>query len=190
MGRERFLNGEVVFLSEIESSDAALFIRVMDDEEVRVLARSRRDVMNDGNVTKMLENLQRREEGFVVHRKDDGSAIGYALILDRDEYNREASLAISIAGEENRGKGFGRDAMKLLLKHAFIDLNLESVYLSAYEYNRRALGLYESLGFKPAGRRRHSRIIGNKIYDEIILDMIAAEYFSLYGDAEMGKYGL
>jgi RimJ/RimL family protein N-acetyltransferase len=190
MGRERFLEGEVVFLSEIESSDAALFIRVMDDEEVRVLARSRRDVMNDGNVVKMLENLQRREEGFVVHRRDDGSAIGYALILDRDEYNREASLAISIAGEENRAKGFGRDAMRLLLKHAFIDLNLESVYLSAYEYNRRALGLYESMGFKPVGRRRHSRIIGNKIYDEIILDMIAAEYFSLYGDAEMEKYKL
>lgn len=190
MGKERFLEGEVAFLSEIDSSDAALFMRVMDDEEVRVLARSRRDVMNEANTAKMLENLQRHEEGFVVHRRDDGLAIGYALILDRDEYNREASLAISIAGEENRGKGFGRDAMKLLLKHAFIDLNLESVYLSAYEYNRRALRLYESLGFKLVGKRRHSRIIGNRIYDEIILDMIAAEYFALYGDAEMEKYKL
>ncbi|MHB9004905.1 MAG: GNAT family N-acetyltransferase, partial [Coriobacteriia bacterium] len=84
----------------------------------------------------------------------------------------------------------GQDAIKLLLKHAFINLNLESVYLGVYEYNKAAIHVYEKVGFKFVGKRRHSRIIGNRIYDEVLMDMIAEEYFALYGDAEMETYGI
>ena len=190
MNVTKFLVGEKVYLSEIRSEDSEVFIRIMNEEDARILARSRRDVMNDANAKGMVENLQKHEEGFIIRRVADDEAIGYGLLMDKDLYNREAMLAITIGDRENRGKGFGQDAIKLLLKHAFIDLNLESVHLGVYEYNETAIHVYEKVGFKLVGKRRHSRIIGNRIYDEVLMDMIAEEYFALYGDAEMEKYGL
>ncbi len=186
----KFLEGEKVYLSEIRSEDIEVFVRIMNTEDARILARSRRDVMNDANAKEMVENLQKREEGFIIRRVADDEAIGYGLLMDRDEYNREAMLAITIGDARDRGRGFGREAIRLLLKHAFIDLNLESVFLGVYEYNAAAIHVYEKAGFKYVGKRRHSRIVGNRIYDEVIMDMIAEEYFPLYGDAEMKKYGL
>jgi len=190
MNATKFLSGEKVYLSEIRAEDSEVFIRIMNEEDARILARSRRDVMNDANVKGMLENLQKHEEGFIIRRVADEEAIGYGLLMDKDLYNREAMLAITIGGRENRGKGFGQEAIKLLIKHAFIDLNLESVYLGVYEYNEAAIRVYEKVGFKFIGKRRHSRIIGNRIYDEVLMDMIAEEYFALYGEAELDAYGI
>jgi RimJ/RimL family protein N-acetyltransferase len=190
MNPEKFLEGEKVYLSTVKTEDMALFIKVMNTEDVRILARSRRDVMNEANAGEMMENLMKREECFIIRRNADDEAIGYGLLMDRDEYNREVMLGVSIGDKGDRGKGYGEDAIKLLLKHAFIDLNMESVHLGVYEYNKVAIRAYEKVGFKFAGRRRHARIIGNKFYDEIVMDIVSEEYFTLYGDKEMEKFGL
>jgi RimJ/RimL family protein N-acetyltransferase len=186
----RFLKAEHVYLSPAMSSDVELFIRSMNDETARMFARSRRDVMNDLNSKDMMERLLKHDEAFVVRSASDDAGIGYALILDRDQLNREAMLSITLGEEKNRGKGYGTEAMILLLEHAFINLNLESVYLGVYEYNKRAIKLYDKLGFKLVGRRRHSRIIGSRIYDEFIMDMISDEYFQMYGNTALENLSL
>jgi RimJ/RimL family protein N-acetyltransferase len=184
----RALEGEQIYLTPVGSNDIETFMVFMNDEEVRILARSRRDVLNEYNTKEMVEKLQKYEESFLICRQDTHEKIGYALIMDRDEYNREASIALVIGKKENRGKGFGEEALKLLLKHGFINLNLESMHLGVYEYNETAIKLYEKVGFKWVGKRRNAKIIGNRKYDEVIMDMIADEYFALYGDQEMSKY--
>ncbi|MHB9004906.1 MAG: GNAT family N-acetyltransferase, partial [Coriobacteriia bacterium] len=88
--------GEKVYLSEIRSEDSEIFIRIMNEEDARILARSRRDVMNDANAKAMVENLQKHEEGFIIRRVADEEAIGYGLLMDKDLCNREAMLAITI----------------------------------------------------------------------------------------------
>jgi RimJ/RimL family protein N-acetyltransferase len=171
------------------TSDVEIFMRCMNEETARMFARSRRDVMNDLNSREMLERLLKHDEAFIVRTVADDRAIGYALILDRDQLNREAMLSITLGEEEDRGKGYGTEAMLLLLEHSFLSLNLESVYLGVYEYNKRAVHLYEKIGFKLVGRRRHSRIIGSRIYDEFVMDMISDEYFQLYGNKALARLG-
>jgi len=185
-----FLEGKNVFLSPVMLDDASFIMDCMNNDEVRILARSRRDVINEANIKGIVEDLQKNREGFIVWKKIEQERIGYGLLLDQDQYNREAMLAISLGKAENRGKGYGSEAIELLLKHGFINLNLESIYLGVYEYNVSAIKAYEKVGFKYVGKRRHSRIIGNRIYDEIIMDMISEEYFQLYGNEEMNKYNL
>jgi RimJ/RimL family protein N-acetyltransferase len=179
----RFLSGERVYLSPAMSTDSEIFLRGMNDPTARLFARSRRDAMNDLNTKDMLERLMKHDECFVIRLMEDDTGIGYVLILDRDLLNREAMLAITICDEKDRGKGMGMEAMILLLEHAFVNLNLESVYLGVYAYNSRAKKLYEKLGFKPVGIRRHSRIVGDAVYDECVMDMIASEYFERYGNS-------
>jgi len=190
MGNIRVLESEKVYLSPIGMDDVYMFMFFMNKEDVRVLARSRRDLLNELNTKEMVEKLLKQEESFLIYRKDNDEKIGYALIMDRDEYNREASIALVIGKKENRGKGFGKDAMLLLLKHGFINLNLESMFLGVYEYNKSAIALYEHLGFKLVGKRRNAKILGNKKYNEVIMDLISEEYFELYGKKEMESYGI
>ncbi|MEW6548214.1 MAG: GNAT family protein [Spirochaetota bacterium] len=178
-----FSRGEKVYLSPAMISDADIFMRGMNDPSARLFARSRRDAMNDLTTKEMLERLMKHDECFVVRRSSDDAGIGYVLILDRDQLNREAMLAITICDEKDRGKGYGEEAMRLLLDHAFVNLNLESVYLGVYSYNLRAKKLYEKLGFRLVGLRRHSRIVGDAVYDEYVMDMIASEYFGRYGNS-------
>jgi len=182
MSASKFYESERIYLSPIESDDIEFFIESMNDEDVRILARSRRDVMNEVNAKEMVEDLQKNEEGFIIRRKDGDERIGYGLIVDHDMYNRQASLALVIGKRENRGMGFGGEAIKLLMKHAFVDLNLESLYLSVYEYNKPAIRLYEKVGFKFVGKRRNAVIVGNRRCDEVIMDMLADEYFAANGD--------
>ena len=115
MSASKFYESERIYLSPIESDDIEFFIESMNDEDVRILARSRRDVMNEVNAKEMVEDLQKNEEGFIIRRKDGDERIGYGLIVDHDMYNRQASLALVIGKRENRGMGFGGEAIKLLM---------------------------------------------------------------------------
>jgi RimJ/RimL family protein N-acetyltransferase len=190
MNESMFLEGENIYLNPIKSDDVQSVMKFMNNENIRILARSRRNVMNESNTKTMIENMQKNEEAFIIYKKINDEKIGYALIMDRDEYNREAMIGLSIEDKQNRGKGFGGNAIKLLLKHGFINLNLESVYLGVYEYNVSAIKIYEKIGFKHVGNRRNAKIIGNKKYNEIIMDMVSDEYFELYGNTEMKKLGI
>ena len=190
MNESIFLESESIYLNPIKTDDIEAMIKFMNNENIRVLARSRRDSMNETNTKSMIEDMQKHDEVFMIFNKKNNDKIGYALIMDRDEYNREAMLGLSIEDKENRGKGFGTETIKLLLKHGFINLNLESMYLGVYSHNEYAKKVYEKVGFKYVGRRRNAKIIGNKKYDEIIMDMISDEYFKLYGNDEMEKYGM
>ena len=190
MNQSMFLESENVYLNPITLDDMQAMIKFMNNENIRILARSRRDAMNESNTKSMIEEMQKHDEAFVIYKKADKEKIGYALIADRDEFNREGMIGLSIEDKQNRGKGYGFETIKLLLKHGFINLNLESIHLGVYSYNESAIKVYEKVGFKYVGKRRNAKIIGNKKFDEVIMDMISDEYFKLYGNEEMKKYGM
>ena len=190
MPLNRFMESERLFLTPISIDDVSTFMECMNDESTRILARSRRDEINELNGKEMVERLQKDEEGFIICKKENEKKIGYTLIMDKDQYNREASIALVIGKKEDRGQGFGEETIKMVLKHAFIDLNMESIYLGVYDYNVQAIRLYEKVGFKYVGRRRHAKILGNRMYDEVIMDMVSEEYFRMYGNEEIEKYTL
>jgi len=62
--------------------------------------------------------------------------------------NGTTSLRISIGDRKNWRKGYGRDAMRLILNYAYNELNLHKVGFTVFEYNVGAIALYESLGFQ------------------------------------------
>ena len=90
-----------------------------------------------------------------------------------------AIRGITIGPIENTlhpNKGYGSEAMRLLLRFAFRELGYEKIGLSAYEFNTRALTLYEHLGFQHEARRRRAVYTDGRRWDEIYLGMTRAEY--------------
>jgi len=88
-------------------------------------------------------------------------------------------LGIVIGEKDCWGKGYGQDAVRLLLDYAFNLLNLNSIMLGTFSFNERAIACYKKVGFREIGRRRQARIIGAKRFDAILMDILAEEYESV-----------
>jgi len=187
MDRYMSMAGEKIYLNPIQESDISILANYMNDDHIKLFGRNCGSAIYEKRMKDHLEESQ-KDQVYTIFQKDNNTIVGDISINFIDLYNRSGMLSIVIHGEENRGKGFGKEAILLILKHAFIDINLESVHLGTWEYNKAALHLYEKIGFKFIGRRRNRRIVGNKYYDEIMMDMISKEYFGLYGNEELKKY--
>lgn len=187
MFENRFFEVDQLYLAPVKMEDASLVIRWLNNETNRLMGRNRSDVINKEAGAKILERMMSEEEAFLIYLRDGEKPIGFGGLSGLNLYNRTAELSITIGEANYRGRGYGGETVKLLLKHGFVNLNLESIYLSVYEYNAPAIRLYEKVGFRLAGKRRNAKIIANQKFDEIIMDIIAAEYFERYGNDELIK---
>ena len=117
---------------------------------------------------------------FSILNLETDTAIGRCLLFNIDQVNRQATLGIVIGEKEYWGKGYGQDAIKLLLDYGFNLLNLNSIMLGTFSFNERAQACFGKAGFKEIGRRRQARIIGEKKFDLVLMDMLASEFESPY----------
>jgi RimJ/RimL family protein N-acetyltransferase len=106
--------------------------------------------------------------------------LGRCMLFNVDQVNRKATLGIVIGEKDYWNQGYGQDATRLLLDYAFNLLNLNSVMLGTFAFNQRAINCYKKVGFKEIGRRRQARIIGDKKFDAVLMDILAEEFESVY----------
>ena len=89
-----------------------------------------------------------------VRTLKDDRLIGF-IGLDRDVYpHGDAFVGIGIGERDFWGKGYSTDAMEVILRYAFLELNLRRVSLDTFEYIPRAIHSYEKVGFIHEGRAR------------------------------------
>lgn len=90
--------------------------------------------------------------------------------------NRIGTIGVFIGEEDNRSKGYGAEALKLLLDYGFNYINLNNIMLTVKSFNERAIKCYEKVGFKEFGRRRESYFLNGKYYDDVHMDILASEF--------------
>ena len=86
---------------------------------------------------------------------------------------------IYIGEKEYLGRGYGKEAMIMLLQYCFNDLNMERVTLDYYTGNDAAK-LYIDLGFKYEGLMRNSAKRNNKYFDLHLMSMLRDEYKKIF----------
>jgi len=102
--------------------------------------------------------------------------IGMVGLTHIDYRNKNAEFGrFLIAGEQNRRKGYGSEAVKLILEYAFDHLNLHKVYLDTIENNDAALEFYKKIGFKPEGLKRDHIYKSGKYVDLICMSILRGE---------------
>jgi RimJ/RimL family protein N-acetyltransferase len=99
----------------------------------------------------------RTEIQLAICLKQGDVHIGNIHLTNIDWVARHACLGIFIGVPEHRSKGYGPQALRLLLRHAFRDLGLQRVYLTVLADNPQAIRAYEKCGLVVEGRlRRHA----------------------------------
>jgi ribosomal-protein-alanine N-acetyltransferase len=106
----------------------------------------------------------------------DGSLVGIAFLHAHAPDDRRARFAIGLFAPHLQGKGFGTDATRLVLRHAFDTMGLHRVDLRVLSFNAAAIACYLGCGFVEEGRERESCLIDGEWYDDILMGVLEREF--------------
>jgi RimJ/RimL family protein N-acetyltransferase len=88
-------------------------------------------------------------------------------------------VGIGLGEREYWGKGYGTEAMKIILRYAFTELNLRRVTLDVFEYNQRGVRSYEKAGFAYEGRERGTILREGRRWDLLFMGILREEWLKL-----------
>ncbi|MBO6606827.1 GNAT family N-acetyltransferase [Psychroserpens sp.] len=99
-------------------------------------------------------------------------AIGMIDLFDFDFKNKRAGIGILIKEETNRQKGFGRDALRLLIAYCKSQLALHQLYCNISEGNNLSLKLFKNEGFEIIGLKKDWNYINGAFKNEYLLQIL------------------
>lgn len=166
-----FLTGPKVHLRALERSDLGRCAAWMNDPEITQYLLTGRFAINAAKQEEWFARMNQGEHHAIlaIALNEGGDHIGNCGLHDIDWVDRFATAGIAIGEKSLWGRGFGTEAMELLLSYAFDVINLDRVELSVYEHNVRAHKSYVRLGFVEEGRLRKRRFKGGTWRDEILM---------------------
>jgi RimJ/RimL family protein N-acetyltransferase len=106
----------------------------------------------------------------------DGACIGQCVLFNFDVAAHHCELGIAIGDKEYWGRGYGREAVKLLLDYAFRVRNLRRVWLEVNAANERAIQAYTACGFVEEGRKREHVWLAGRYVDYVIMGVLREEW--------------
>ena len=118
------------------------------------------------------------EKTFIICKKEDLEPIGDISYRNWNKRNRSVEFGIEIGEINERGKGYGFDALYHFLDFLFRFLNVNRVELSTLADNKNAQKLYEKLGFKQIGLFRESSFDArtDDYMDVLYMDLLKREW--------------
>ena len=119
----------------------------------------------------------RDNKAFIIEQYKKVKAHGFLPSNRRNNTGIGKTFEDYIGDEENRGKGYGQEAIRLLLTYAFEYLNLNNIMLGLWSFNTEAYECYKKAGFKEIGRRRECYYLKGVYYDEILMDILQKDWF-------------
>ncbi len=113
---------------------------------------------------------------FMIQTVADGKIIGSVELYVHDWGSRNGWVGIGIGEPEYRGKGYGTEAMQLLLKYAFQGLDLHRVTLNVFAFNPRGIRSYEKAGFRYEGTQREAIHKDDQRWDMIEMGILRDDW--------------
>ena len=174
------LVGDRIYLSPRSMEDAEKFTQWMNDFEVTDYTGRSGQVLTLQGEIEYLEKNSNPEATFAIVTLDEDKLIGTVGLEQINNTNRAATLGIFIGDKEYLSKGYGTEAIRLLLDYGFNYMNLHSINLTVMSFNERAVKCYKKCGFKEVGRMRKNKFVNGAYYDTIIMDILESEFKEIY----------
>jgi RimJ/RimL family protein N-acetyltransferase len=185
------LTGQLVRLAAVNpDADADVIARWSRDSQFWRLAHTQAALPElSKNVGRRLEDRPIDQQGFTIRTLADDRLIGLIGLYTIFWLHREAFMGINIGERAYWGKGYGTDALRVLLRYGFEELNLQRISLSVLEGNERAMRSYEKCGFRLEGRERHAWAYDGRRWDEIFMGLLREEWLVMSNKAGVKKDG-
>jgi RimJ/RimL family protein N-acetyltransferase len=152
------------------------FLRLYEIEPARPLSAAM--------VKKQYEKLEKRMEEekdfyhFMIRAKADDRLLGKAMIQHIEWTNGNGQIRIGIGSAEDRCQGYGSQALKMLVRFGFAELNLFRLTAYVPEYNQAAIALLKKYGFVEEVRRRQALEREGRRWDLLVFGLLKDEWQS------------
>lgn len=184
---ENLFTGKLVRLAGIDPEEVSqFFVQWNRDSEYKRLLDSDPPRLHSTKATKewLEKELDKNIEmyWFAIRTLEDDRLLGDITLSVINWGSRDAFTGIGIGAREFWGKGYGTDAMKLILRYAFTELDLRRVSLNVFEFNKRAIRSYEKVGFRLEGRERKVMQREGRRWDIIDMGILHEEWMVKNGN--------
>lgn len=172
--------GQKVRLREYRSEDVKLAQNYVNDPEVKKLMSPGIPYLytleDEQKWFERVSGASKDNYDFAIETLGDNKYIGGCGINSVDWKNRVATIGIFIGDKNYWGKGYGSDAINILIKFIFEQMNMHKISLHVFSYNERAIKCYEKCGFVKEGIMREEIFFDGRYYDDIAMGLLKKEY--------------
>lgn len=167
--------GERIRFRAVEKEDLPIFVTWLNDPDVRQgllihvpLSQTEEDAWYERMLARPVDEHVMAIEARLPAAEDAGETwqfIGSIAFDSIDWRVRSAEFGILIGDKSYWNRGYGTEAVRMLVQHGFTTLNLNRIFLHVFETNPRAVRAYEKAGFKLEGRERQSEFKDGRFID-------------------------
>lgn len=177
------LPGDRVVLRRHVGENIGAFQRWYADPEVVRLTRYQDGPMRRDEIERFFaaRALGSDSLSMAVHVRETDRLIGTCALSQLDSDNGSALFHITIGEKDAWGHGYGTEATRLMIGHAFEGLGLHRVALTVFAFNERAIRAYRSIGFMIEGRAREAIWREGRWWDEISMSILDGDWAALRG---------
>ena len=149
------LRGQHVTLRPMTHADAPHLVRWAGDPDFAWFQWGRRPGrFPDDQAARQWIDAIAENRGVTFAIEHEGRPVGQVNYRDLRPKGKSAEVGIGIGEPSLWGRGLGREALGLLVKHLVDDLGLHRITLSVLAYNDRAIASYKASGFEVEGIER------------------------------------
>ncbi len=186
------IEGDRVRLRKLEKTDLPLLHRWMNDRDVMAWARFSPDhmisfVALEKEYEKELAGEDHDRTTFVVEERSSGNPIGWGTARTWDRKHVNANVGIGLGEKELWGKGYGSEAVELLLGVVFDQQGWHRAELYTLAENERAIRSAEKCGFRRCGLEHESTFYDGAYHDVVEMEQLRSEWSARKRSAKKTK---
>lgn len=172
------LDGQSVTLRRHAPQNVSAFRRWYADPEIARLARYQQAPMRPDEIERFFAARVVGPDALAmaVHERTTNRLIGTCAFSQLDGDNGSALYHITIGESDAWGRGYGTEATRLMVDHAFGALGLHRIALFVFEFNERAIRAYRRVGFVVEGRSRESVWRDGRWWDELAMSILESDW--------------
>jgi len=174
------LVGDLVRLRGTRDDDIQTLARWMMEPEIRATQSNIVLPLSEAATRELIAGWSKNEGtdvGFSIETLDSDRLVGHTGLFGGGVKDRRRIAGIFI-GRPFLDRGYGTDAMRLLVSYGFRELGLHRVELTVLAFNARAIAAYRKVGFVEEGRARQAVFHDGHWYDEVSMAILADEWRS------------
>ncbi len=173
----RLLETSRIYLRPFEITDVDVYFPGLFDAEMRRLTGTQNSFTRV-QVERYVENAAQDDSRLMllIALQENDQIIGDVVLMDMHAKNRSAHIRVAIDQAEQQGKGYGSEALLLMLDYGFGICNLHRIELEVYAFNERAIRTYEKLGFQREGVKREVLFYNHQYHDAIQMSILEDEF--------------
>ncbi|WP_342512419.1 GNAT family protein [Sporosarcina sp. FSL K6-1522] len=177
---------ERIYLRSLQESDAPMMLGITMEEEIRYMTGTKPHFTLE-QIQAHINNLNNDSSryDFAICLKENDQMIGELSIFDIDEEDKKAGFRISMSSIALTGKGYGTEAIQIVLQFVFEELQLNRLQLEVFSHNLRGIRAYEKVGFVKEGVLRESLYYNGHYSDEIIMAILKSDYRNTFVQAPL-----